>query len=461
MNTCIEFDDQGNAATWLVPEGESCYAEMSIGDPSGFPGDGFERLSIRSGVPVGEPHKPAVARPAPAPPAHVSSAAEPPQGNPSSQRETASFGTPSAVPTRMSQTPVKPAKVQARTPDDGAVFQVQLPDIRNPLDANGPARGGGPHGMSEHHPNTSHAENSFLSLPTRVHSSEAHRLIDGAQAQRQGLSPSRPTPESSWALSDLADSYDEDAALALRVLHAYVGPTAGPATRAAAKLLQLDIEASQIAADLLRLGQEVGEHGWQGVPKDAARALTLAGVLGVPLRMLSVALGAEAGAARLYLKLRQGAKWAETFNSFTEETIRLDISMGRSGLYRAHDTQIAARLGKYASRERPATPAAAIRNNALNPDLTSRANHASRLYEVSTRPGFFVRGTVRAQGPGYPGGNTQIFSSGTNNSPWATLKEIDYVSPAPLPRETALQYLIRLKVDLIHALGDAKPPRRS
>ena len=130
-------------------------------------------------------------------------------------------------------------------------------------------------------------------------------------------------------------------------------------------------------------------------------------------------------AAQSYLQLTKGAQWESYYNSFTPGTAQLNITFGGQTLFRAANSEGAAAFGEFASVEQPATPLEAIQGAALDPAITS--NTANQLFQVTTRPGFSISGTAAAQGPGYPGGFTQVFQTKLSGAPtWSSVQPIPY-----------------------------------
>ncbi len=90
----------------------------------------------------------------------------------------------------------------------------------------------------------------------------------------------------------------------------------------------------------------------------------------------------------------------------------------------------AASGGRFASVEMPSSPAEAIQQNALAPQF---GNSASQLFQVTTRPGFYVQGITAGQGMGYEGGATQVFQyrppatiTSPRPNPWSSVQQITY-----------------------------------
>jgi len=178
------------------------------------------------------------------------------------------------------------------------------------------------------------------------------------------------------------------------------------------------------------LGPEVGGAAWTAAQTGwtwLAETLGLACADGDcgdevgALKSLSVRLSDLA--AKGYIRLVKGSSWRSYYSSFARGTARLRFSLrGGRVLHRIANSEGAARFGEFASVEKPASPVQAILKNALHPSVTS--NRARFLYQVTTRIGFYVEGTVASQGS-FPGGFTQVFSSQAYSAtryggPWNT-----------------------------------------
>jgi hypothetical protein len=150
--------------------------------------------------------------------------------------------------------------------------------------------------------------------------------------------------------------------------------------------------------------------GTVGVGAGVARVATISGVTAP----------AENFAARTYLNIVDKPNAASLYNSFEAGTARLNVEFGGRTLYRAANNEAHAAAGRFASIQMPTNPAVAIRNSALNPALSpGRPNLATELYAVRSHTGLSVQGTVAAQGPGFPGGFTQVFQTPlSTGSPW-------------------------------------------
>ena len=133
-----------------------------------------------------------------------------------------------------------------------------------------------------------------------------------------------------------------------------------------------------------------------------------------------------------YLRFTQGSRWHSYYDSFLPGTARLRFSVsGRNGLWRGAASEGSAIFGQFASLQRPWSPFHCRIGNALH-GVTDNA--ASRLWSVSTRPGFYVEGVIAPQGV-FPGGFTQIFKANGNvlsrplfgnKTPWSMLNETGY-----------------------------------
>jgi hypothetical protein len=149
-----------------------------------------------------------------------------------------------------------------------------------------------------------------------------------------------------------------------------------------------------------------------GIGYGATKLLTASGVT-APLEIYAV--------KRYFNRMDNGAS---LYKSFKPGTTRLNVEFGGRSLYRAADSEKHALMGRFASIEKPFSPADAINRNTLAPEFK---NWASQLYQVKTRPGLSVQGVAAGQGVGFEGGSTQVFQSwrivqGEKHSPWNSLE---------------------------------------
>jgi hypothetical protein len=132
-------------------------------------------------------------------------------------------------------------------------------------------------------------------------------------------------------------------------------------------------------------------------------------------------------AVKGYIRLSEGTAWRSYYDSFSPGTANLRFSfLGGRQLFRAHDLPIAARFGRFASLDRPYSPLDAISGNALDPVLT-HGNMATKLFDVTTRSGFFIEGEVAPQGI-LSGGFRQVYRPKLFGrlSPWRDVSETLY-----------------------------------